>query len=63
VRNVVVSEYLSLDGVAEQPDRFVFVNDFDAAMEEDVARVIATQDTVLLGRQTYDDWRPFLADQ
>jgi dihydrofolate reductase len=59
VRNVVVSEYLSLDGVAEQPDQFVFVNDFDAVMEEDFARVIATQDTVLLGRRTYDDWAPF----
>jgi dihydrofolate reductase len=58
VRKVVVSEYLSLDGVAEQPDEFVFVTDFDDS-EDDIARVIATQDTVLLGRRTYDDWAAF----
>lgn len=59
MRNVVVSEYLSLDGVAERPDQFVFVTDFDDAMEEDFARIIAAQDTVLLGRRTYDDWAAF----
>jgi dihydrofolate reductase len=59
VRKVVVSEYLSLDGVAEQPDQFVFVSDFDGASEEDLTRTISTQDTVLLGRRTYDDWAAF----
>jgi len=59
VRKVVVSEYLSLDGVAEQPDQFVFVSDFDSASEEDFTRTISSQDTVLLGRRTYDDWAAF----
>jgi dihydrofolate reductase len=59
VRKVVVSEYLSLDGVAEKPDEFVFVTDFDDTMEEDFAQVISSQDTVLLGRRTYDDWAAF----
>jgi dihydrofolate reductase len=59
MRKVVVSEYLSLDGVAEQPDQFVFVSDFDGASEEDFTRTISTQDTVLLGRRTYDDWAVF----
>jgi dihydrofolate reductase len=59
MRKVVVSEYLSLDGVAEQPDQFVFVSDFDGASEEDFTRTISTQDTVLLGRRTYDDWAAF----
>jgi dihydrofolate reductase len=59
VRKVVVSEYLSLDGVAEQPNEFVFVADFDDSMEEDFGRVISSQDTVLLGRRTYDDWAAF----
>jgi dihydrofolate reductase len=59
VRKVVASEYLSLDGVAEQPDQFVFVTDFDGSMEEDFARIISSQDTVLLGRRTYDDWAAF----
>ncbi len=59
MRKVVVSEYLSLDGVAEQPDQFVFVSDFDGASEEDFTRTISSQDTVLLGRRTYDDWAAF----
>ncbi len=59
MRKVVVSEYMSLDGVAEKPDDFVFVSDFDDAMAEDFASTISTQDTVLLGRRTYDDWAVF----
>jgi dihydrofolate reductase len=54
MRKVVVYELLSLDGVAEQPDEFI--TDFDTVMRENLARVIATQDTVLLGRRTYDEW-------
>jgi dihydrofolate reductase len=57
MRKVVAYELLSLDGVAERPDEFI--TDFDEAMEENLARVIATQDTVLLGRQTFDDWAAF----
>ena len=57
VRRVVAYELLSLDGVAEQPDKFV--TDFDDAMRENLDRVIATQDAVLLGRRTYDDWAEF----
>ena len=52
VRKVVAYEFLSLDGVAEQPDEFV--TEFDDVMEENLRRVIATQDAVLLGRRTYD---------
>jgi dihydrofolate reductase len=48
---------LSLDGVAEGPDEFI--TDFDQVMLENLGRVIATQDTVLLGRRTYDDWARF----
>ena len=57
MRKVVAYELLSLDGVAEQPDEFI--TDFDDAMRENLGRVIATQDTVLLGRRTYDDWAEF----
>ena len=57
MRNVVVYELLSLDGVAEQPDDFI--TDFDEVMRENLGRVIATQDSVLLGRRTYDDWAAF----
>ena len=57
VRKVVAYEFLSLDGVAEQPD--AFVTEFDDVMEENLDRVIATQDAVLLGRRTYDEWAEF----
>ena len=57
MRKVVAYELLSLDGVAEQPDEFV--TEFDDVMRENLARVIAAQDTVLLGRRTYDDWAAF----
>jgi dihydrofolate reductase len=60
VRKVVAYELLSIDGVAEEPN--TFFTDFDEAMSENLARVIATQDTVLLGRRTYDDWAAFWPD-
>jgi dihydrofolate reductase len=57
MRKVVVYELLSLDGVAEHPDDFI--TNWDDVMGENLARVIATQDTVLLGHRTYDDWAAF----
>jgi dihydrofolate reductase len=57
MRKVVAYELLSLDGVAEQPDEFV--TEFDDVMRENLGRVIAAQDAVLLGRRTYDDWAGF----
>jgi dihydrofolate reductase len=57
MRKLVVYELLSLDGVAEDPDQFI--TEFDDVMSENLGRVIATQDTVLLGRRTYDDWAAF----
>jgi dihydrofolate reductase len=54
MRKVVAYELLSLDGVAEQPDEFV--TEFDEVMRENLGRVIATQDAVVLGRRTYDEW-------
>lgn len=57
MRKLVLYTLLSLDGVAESPDRYVF--DFDEAMYANLSRVIDTQDAVLLGRQTYDDWASY----
>ena len=57
MRKVVAYELLSLDGVAEQPDEFI--TDFDDVMQENLDRIIAGQDAVLLGRRTYDDWAEF----
>jgi dihydrofolate reductase len=57
VRKVVVYEFLSLDGVAEEPDRFF--GDWDDVMDANQTALIATQDAVILGRRTYDEWAPF----
>jgi dihydrofolate reductase len=57
VRKIVVYELLSLDGVAEAPDRFFA--DWDDAMEANLAAVIATQDAVILGRRSYTEWAEF----
>jgi dihydrofolate reductase len=50
-------ELLSLDGVAESPDKFF--TDWDEAMDANLAAVIATQDAVILGRRSYDEWSEF----
>jgi dihydrofolate reductase len=57
VRKIVAYELLSLDGVAEAPDRFFA--DWDDAMEANLAAVIATQDAVILGRRSYTEWAEF----
>ncbi|HEY5196603.1 MAG TPA: dihydrofolate reductase family protein [Solirubrobacteraceae bacterium] len=57
MRKVVVYELLSLDGIAEQPNEFMTA--FDEIMRENLGRVIASQDAVLLGRRSYDDWAGF----
>jgi dihydrofolate reductase len=57
VRKVVAFEWLSLDGVAEDPD--AFMTSWDEVMDEHLAQVISSQDTVLLGHRTYDDWAAF----
>ena len=60
VRKVVAGHFLSLDGVAEAPDRFITPShdETDASGES----LIATQDTVILGRRSYDEWAEFWPD-
>jgi dihydrofolate reductase len=60
VRKLIAYELLSLDGVAEEP--LDFITDFDEVMSDNLGRVIASQDAVLLGRRTYDDWAEFWPD-
>ena len=57
MRKVVAYELMSLDGVAEEPSDFI--TEFDEVMSENLGRVIGTQDVVLLGRRTYDEWAGF----
>jgi len=56
MRTVVVYEMVGLDGVAEAPERFFA---WDDVVDAWMAEVIATQDAVILGRRTYDEWAPF----
>jgi dihydrofolate reductase len=60
MRKVVAYELLSLDGVAEAPDRFF--TEWDAAMDANLAAVIASQDAVILGRRSYDEWAEYWPD-
>jgi dihydrofolate reductase len=60
VRKVVMYELLSLDGVAEDPNSFI--TDWDAAMDANLAAVIAPQDAVILGRRSYAEWAEFWPD-
>jgi dihydrofolate reductase len=56
VRKIVVYELLSLDGVAEAPDKFF---DWDDAVVRGLADTIETQDAVVFGRRSYDEWAQF----
>ena len=56
MRKVVVYELMSLDGVVEDSDRWF---DWDDSMDANLAGVISTQDTVILGRRSYEEWAPF----
>jgi dihydrofolate reductase len=57
MRKVVLSEFVSLDGVAEDPNKFVI--DWDDEVDAFGAATIATQDAVILGRRSYDEWAEF----
>jgi dihydrofolate reductase len=57
MRKVVVCELMSLDGVAEAPDGFF--TEWDDALDAAGADWIATQDAVILGRRSYDEWVGF----
>lgn len=56
MRNVVVYELLSLEGVAEDPDRFF---GWDQVLDANLDAVIKTQDEVILGRRSYDEWAAY----
>lgn len=57
MRKVVLYQLLSADGVAEEPGNWMFDEDRDII--DNLRRVIDPQDTILLGRRTYDYWVGF----
>lgn len=58
MRKVVAALFISLDGVTESPDKWQFDN-FDDGMMTEMNSVIAAEDTILLGRVTYQEWEPY----
>lgn len=58
MRKLVASLFISLDGVAESPDQWQF-DVFDDDMGEEMSNQLATQDTYLMGRVTYEEWAAY----
>jgi dihydrofolate reductase len=58
MRQVVAALFVSLDGVAESPDKWQFEH-FDDEMMAEMASQIAEQDAVLLGRVTFQEWAQY----
>ncbi len=58
MRTVVAGLFISLDGVVEAPNKWQF-DHFDADMAAALTAHVAAEDTVLLGRVTYQEWAPY----
>ena len=58
MRKVFAGLFISLDGVVEAPNLWQFDN-FDEDMMAAMGAQLATEDTVLLGRVTYQEWAPY----
>lgn len=57
-RKVVLYELMSLDGFADDPGEGEWFGDADEKLGTFLSDTITTQDTVLLGRRTYEKWAP-----
>jgi len=55
MRQVVAGLFISLDGVIQSPNQWQFDN-FDNEMMSAMNAHIAREDTILLGRVTYQEW-------
>ena len=58
MRKVVSGLFISLDGVVEAPFKWQF-DVFDADMVAAMEGHLAAEDTILLGRVTYQEWAPY----
>ena len=58
MRKVTAGLFHSIDGVVEAPNEWQF-DQFDAELGEVLGKVLATTDTVLLGRKGYVEWAGF----
>ena len=57
MRKVVAGLFITLDGVVEAP--YKWQEHFDEEMGETMTEQLSSQDTVLLGRVTYQEWAPY----
>jgi len=57
MRKVVAGLFITLDGVVESPDKWQ--EHFDEDMGEAMMEQLASQDAVLLGRVTYQEWASY----
>ncbi len=58
MRKVVSGLFIALDGVTESPDQWQF-DVFNEEMGAAMGAHIAAEDTMLLGRVTYQEWEPY----
>jgi dihydrofolate reductase len=62
VRSVIVSEFVSLDGVIESPDKWHFPY-FNDEMGQAIGSAMAEADAMLMGRVLYEEWAAFWPNQ
>src|SRR5918992_3738121 len=62
MREVVASEFVSLDGVVEAPEKWHFPY-FNDQMEEAIGGAMAASDAMLMGRVLYEEWVAFWPKQ
>jgi dihydrofolate reductase len=62
MRKVVASEFVSLDGVVESPEKWHFPY-FNDQMGEAIGAAMASSDAMLMGRVLYEEWAAFWPNQ
>jgi dihydrofolate reductase len=62
VRKVIVSEFVSLDGVFEAPDQWHFPY-FNDEMGQEIGAAMDQADAMLMGRVLYEEWSAFWPQQ
>jgi dihydrofolate reductase len=62
MRKVVASEFVSLDGVVESPDKWHFPY-FNDQMGDAIGAAMAASDAMLIGRVLYEEWAAFWPKQ
>jgi dihydrofolate reductase len=62
MRKVVASEFVSLDGVVESPEKWHFPY-FNDQMGDAIGAAMAASDAMLMGRVLYEEWAAFWPNQ